>query len=171
MSQPYVGALALVGFNFAPVGWQICDGSLLSIAENLTLYQLIGTTYGGDGQNTFAVPDLRGRVPIHQGQLPGGGNYGIGQLAGVEQVTLTQQQMPGHTHTLLCSANPQNSSAPGGAYLAATAGNKYSSGTPAAAMASTMVGNDGGGQPHDNRQPYLTLNWIISLYGIFPSQG
>jgi microcystin-dependent protein len=169
LSQPYVGQIIACGFNFAPAGWAICDGSLLPISEYETLFNLIGTTYGGDGQSTFAVPDLRGRVPIHNGQSPNGGSYIIGQSGGVETVTLNTNQMPRHSHPVRCSANPQNSADAGGSVLASTAGNQYSSNAPAVAMG-PMVGSGGGSQPHDNMQPYLVVNWVISLFGIFPSQ-
>src|SRR5258706_11019874 len=166
----YVGELRLVGFSFAPVGWQNCDGSILSISENDTLFALIGTTYGGDGQSTFALPDLRGRAPIHMGQGPGLSNPTIGQTGGAESVTITLNQYPAHTHPLMASSNAGSSNNAAGAVL----GNGqpiYSSAAPSVLLNAVIDGGSGGGsQPHDNLQPYLTLNWIISLFGIFPSQ-
>jgi microcystin-dependent protein len=141
----------------------------MAISENETLFNLIGTTYGGDGQSTFGLPDLRGRVPVHQGTGPTGSAYNQGQIGGVESVTLTLNQMPAHSHQVRCSASPQNSADAGGSVLAATAGSQYSSNTPAVAMG-PMVGSSGGSQPHSNMQPYLVMNWVISLFGIFPSQ-
>jgi microcystin-dependent protein len=170
MSQPYVGQLLCVGFNFAPVGWMICAGQLVPISENETLFNLIGTTYGGDGQSTFALPDLRGRTPIHQGTSTTGVTYVIGQSAGVETVTLTSQQIPIHTHTPQASANNGNANSPVNNVLAAGQ-NIYANATPATPMNATMLLPAGGNQPHDNLQPYNTLNWIISMFGVFPSQG
>jgi microcystin-dependent protein len=171
MSQPYVGEVRAVGFNFAPVGWASCNGSLLAISENTTLYQLIGTIYGGDGQNTFALPNLQSRIPIHQGQGLGLSQYVIGQTAGLEQVTILSGQYPSHSHTLAASSGGGGSNSPAG-NLPASLTNAYKNGNPGAAMNSGMLGAYGGGsQPHDNRQPYLAINWIISLYGIYPSQS
>jgi len=168
MSQPYVGEVRLVGFNFAPVGWALCNGATIAISENPTLFNLIGTTYGGNGQTTFNLPNLQGRTPIHQGSN-GVNTYAIGQTGGVETVTLNINQYPLHNHALMGSSNngtlnsPTNNAAGGLAVYAAV--------TPAIAMNSNMVGMSGGGsQPHDNMQPYQVLNWIISLFGVFPSQ-
>ncbi|MCC6391504.1 MAG: phage tail protein [Bryobacterales bacterium] len=172
MSQPYVGQLLLVPYNFAPVGWMFCQGQLLSISENETLFQLIGTTFGGDGQSTFALPDLRGRTAIGTGQGAGAGNYVLGQTQGVEQVTLTSNQIPTHTHVVVASGSVNNSSLPNGAILAATSGAQaYASAGTAGNLAPGSLSPVGGSQPHDNLQPYLTLNWIISLFGIFPTQS
>jgi len=170
MSTSYVGEVRLVGFNFAPVGWAICAGQLVSISENSTLFNLIGTTYGGDGQSTFALPNLQGRIPIHQGSS-GASNYVIGQTGGLETVTLTTSQYPVHNHILLGSSNsggvnnPANQTVGSGLKV-------YLNENPTTAMNTSMVGLSGGGnQPHDNLQSYQVLNWIISLYGIYPSQG
>ena len=172
MSQPYVGEVRLVGFTFAPVGWALCNGQLLPISQYETLYNLIGTTYGGDGVNTFALPDLRGRVPVHQGTLAGEALV-LGTVAGSEQVTITQSTYPAHSHSITEStvkpssttANPQGGSVIGGLNL-------YTNAAPGTAMQSQMIGTaTGGSQPHENRQPFLALNWIISLFGIFPSQS
>lgn len=171
MSQPYVGEIRLVGFRFAPVGWALCDGSLLSIAENEVLFVLIGTTYGGDGVNTFAVPDLRGRVPVHQGASPGQGTYVLGQGGGVERVALTTAQMPSHTHALAASSAAASPAAFRSSVLASsTTASYYGNGTPATAMAASALAPAGGNLPHENMAPTLTVNFIISLFGIFPQQ-
>jgi len=166
MSTPYVGEIRLVGFNFAPVNSVLCQGQLLSIAEYDTLFTLLGTTYGGDGQTTFGVPDLQGRAAIHQGS-----SYVIGTKSGVENVTLTTQQIPQHTHPIAAQGGTGNTTAPGGAFFAGSAEDQYASG--AAATSGTMLPNfpTVGSQPHDNLMPYLCLNYIISLFGIFPSQS
>ena len=168
MAQPYVGELRLFAGNFAPAGWMFCDGQLLPIAENETLFNLIGTTYGGDGQNTFALPDLRGRVPVHQGN-----GFTLAQTGGTETVTLTTAQLPPHSHALRASSAVGTNSAPGNALLAATgAVNSYGSGTPDQPMtADALSPLAGGSQPHDNMAPYLTVSYIISLFGVFPSQN
>ena len=165
MAQPYVGEIRMFAGNFAPSGWMFCEGQLLPISENETLYQLIGTTYGGDGQSTFALPDLRGRLPIHQGN-----GFALSNTGGAEQVTLTIQQIPVHTHALLATTAIGTSPNPSGNILAA-AGNidlyrQTAANTP---MASSAVGPVGGSQPHTNFQPYLCVDFIISLFGIFPS--
>ena len=165
MGTPYIGEIRIFAGNFAPVGWLFCQGQLLAISENDALFNLIGTTYGGDGQNTFALPNLASRIPYHAG--PG---YTLGQAAGVETVTLTQQQIPGHNHLPTANAPNANQPSPAGnvwgastltAYTATQAANTTMS--PAALMPS------GGSQPHDNMPPYLCLNFIISLYGIYPT--
>jgi microcystin-dependent protein len=170
---PYVGQIICVGFNFAPAGWAFCDGSLLPISQYDVLFNLIGTTFGGDGQTTFALPDLRGRTPIGTGQGGGLSNYTLGQRGGVEQVTLTTQQYPTHTHPLVATANGGNANAPAGSYLAAGQ-SVYTPNTPQAAdalNASTVSTAPGSNQPHSNLQPYLTCNWVISLFGVYPSQS
>lgn len=170
MAQPYVGEIRLFAGNFAPSGWLFCNGSLLPISENETLFQLIGTTYGGDGQETFALPDLRGRVPIHQGSGPSGTTYPLAQAAGVEEVTLTVNQIPVHSHALLASSAIAAESGPAGNLVAqSAAADLYLAGTPAVNLAPNVVGPTGGSQPHTNFQPYACLNFIISLFGIFPS--
>ena len=151
--------------NFAPVGWQFCEGQLLPISENETLFQLIGTTYGGDGESTFALPDLRGRIPIHNGN-----GFILAETGGAEEITLTVQQIPAHAHPLLCSTGGASEASPQNALLAEQlAVSAYQSANPTAAMAPTSVGPTGGSQPHTNFQPYLCVNFIISLFGIFPS--
>ena len=186
MGQPYVGEIILVGFRFAPVGWALCDGSLLPISENEVLFQLIGTTYGGDGQSTFALPDLRGRIPIGTGQGPSLQNYALAQTGGSEAITLTLQQLPSHSHavdtsgltaSLKCKAGPGNQRTPVGnvhAIEAAGATMPYSSAPANATMTAEPVvisgmAEAGGIGSHDNMQPHLTLNYCISLFGVFPS--
>jgi microcystin-dependent protein len=157
----------LVGFNFAPVDWAPCDGRLVSISENSVLFNLIGTTYGGDGQSTFALPDLRSRVTIHQGS-----GYVMGQLAGVEQVTLNTTQLPSHNHGLTCNGQAANGNNPANSVFAATGQNKlYTDQVPATGLNGGMISQVGANQPHSNIQPFLACNWIISLFGIFPQQG
>ena len=165
MAQPYVGELRLFAGNFAPAGWEPCDGRLLSIAENGTLFQLIGTTYGGDGQSTFALPDLRGRVPVHQGN-----GFVLAEQFGVEQVSLTVQQVPAHTHALVATGQPATTSSPVGATFAQAEDPLFAPSPPMTTTTPLLnTLGAGGNQPHDNRQPYLGLNFIISLFGIFPS--
>lgn len=171
MSVGFVGEIRMFGFGFTPVGWQACDGSLLPIAQNEALFALIGTTYGGDGQLTFAVPDLRGRVPIHQGQGPGLSNYSLGQRAGTETVTLTQDQMPPHTHAMPVSTAAATSPSPANAVPAADSADPVYAGTSSTSMAPNAVGLAGGGQPHDNCMPTLTVQIAIALDGVFPSQA
>jgi microcystin-dependent protein len=172
MSDPYIGEIRLFGGSFEPAGWAFCDGRLLPIAENDVLFNLIGTTYGGDGQETFALPDLRGRVPIHYGQGPGlSNNYVLAELGGVESVTLTTQQIPIHNHPV-GAANGATGTTPAGAVPAAvTAGARYYSGTPSATAPMTPSGVSGGNQPHENMAPFLCVSFIICLFGgTFPSQ-
>ncbi len=175
MSNPYVGEIRMFGGNFAPSGWSFCNGQLLDISTNQVLFALIGTTYGGDGVNTFAVPDLRGRLPIHQGQGPGLSNYVIGQLSGTENVTLLSTQLPQHNHALQVSNNLVSDSVPGSTMLPGqlTSGELYD--TPPAAPNLTMnpssLGLIGGNQPHSNIQPYLSVSFIISMFGVFPSRN
>lgn len=170
MSSPYVGELRLVGFNFAPVNWSSCNGQLIAISQNETLYNLIGTTYGGDGQATFALPNLQSRTAIHQGTPLGGPTYVIGQLAGEEYVTLTTQQMPSHNHAFYASSNDSQQSNAVSNNVLSGGVEIYANKNPTANMAATMLAFSGGNQPHNNLQPYLALNWIISLYGIYPTQ-
>lgn len=170
MAQPYVGEIRIFAGNFPPVGWEFCSGQLLPISENDVLFNLIGTTYGGDGQETFGLPDLRGRLPLHQG-TGAGVTYVIGETGGVEEVTLSPNQMPSHTHPELVSTTVGNLPGPANAVPAeASTGSLYQSANPTVAMSSSMIGVAGGSQPHSNFQPYLCVNYIISLFGIFPSQ-
>jgi microcystin-dependent protein len=154
----------MFGGNFAPVGWAFCDGSTLSIAQFDTLFNLIGTTYGGDGQNTFQLPDLRGRVPIHQGS-----GFVIGQLAGLESVTLTTNQIPAHSHVPLASAAADSTNPANGVWGVAAQARPYAAGPNTGPMDPGAVGNTGGNQPHDNMMPFLAVSFIIALEGIFPS--
>lgn len=170
-SQPYIGNIIMFGGTFAPVNWAVCDGSTMSIAQNETLFQLIGTTYGGDGVNTFNLPDLRGRLPIHAGNFHGN-NYVQGQLAGTETVTLTTSQMPSHTHAPFASKGGAPATNPSGAGLSAGGVTMYNRALDApVALAPQAVAVAGGSQPHNNLQPYLCVTFCIALFGIFPSQG
>ena len=168
MSSPYVGEIRMFGGNFPPNGWMLCQGQILAIAENEVLFNLIGTTYGGDGQSTFALPNLSGRIPVHAG-TGGGGTYVIGQLAGTETVTLTTQQIPNHSHVPQANTAGNQASAANGLYGGGVAA--FAAGAPTLPMNPTMIQNAGGNQPHDNMMPYLCVTFIISLFGIFPTQG
>jgi microcystin-dependent protein len=167
MAQPYIGEIRMFAGNFAPAGWMFCAGQTLPISENETLFQLIGTTYGGDGQSTFVLPDLRGRIPVHQGN-----GFMLAETGGVEEVTLTSGQIPSHTHQPLASNVPATATSPVNAVLgAATVAtiSPYGSDNPSISLAPQSVTPAGGSQPHSNMQPYLCVNFIISLFGIFPS--
>ena len=170
MSQPYVGEIRIFAGNFAPAGWMFCSGQLLPISEYETLFNLIGTTYGGDGQSTFQLPDLQGRLPIHQGTFSGT-TYQLAQTGGVESVTLTVSQIPSHTHPLLAAQVTGTQVSPAGNVLANSFNvTPYINDVPTGSMAANAISTDGGSQPHTNFQPYLCVNFIISLFGIFPSQ-
>ncbi len=174
MSTPYVGEIRMFGFSRTPNGWQACDGSLLAIANYDVLFALIGTTYGGDGQTTFAVPDLRGRTPLHQGQGAGLSNYIIGQAAGSETVTISSPQMPAHNHTASATTAASTSLTPGTTFLPGTVSGDtfYASditGATAIPMSPTTTTN--GSQPHDNTMPTLTVQYCIAYQGIFPQQN
>jgi microcystin-dependent protein len=167
MAQPYVGEIRIFAGNFAPAGWMFCEGQLLPISENETLFQLIGTTYGGDGESTFSLPDLRGRVPIHQGN-----NFTLAQNGGVEEVTLTTQQLPVHSHPLVATLNQGTQNQPADMLLAQSPTQNafpYGTDVPPSQLAANVVTSVGASQPHTNFQPYLCLNFIISLFGIFPT--
>jgi microcystin-dependent protein len=159
--------------SFAPAGWAMCQGQLMPISQNETLFNLIGTTYGGDGQSTFALPDLQGRVPMHQGQGPGiSQTYTIGEKAGVESVTLSTQQIPVHNHAFLVNSAIGTQTSPTNNFMAAPlSGKAYIAGTPDKNMAANLAAPVGGSQPHENMQPYLCITYIISLFGVFPQQG
>jgi microcystin-dependent protein len=160
----------MFGGNFAPAGWMFCSGQLLPISENETLFQLIGTTYGGDGQSTFALPDLRGRVPVHQGANVGT-TYALAEQGGVEQVTLTVNQIPTHTHPLVAVNATGSQTSPAGALPAQSFNvTPYINDAPTGNFNAAAVGPVGGSQPHDNHMPYLCIEFIISLFGLFPSQ-
>lgn len=190
MSQPFVGEIRLFGFNFAPNGWAFCNGQLLAISQNTALFSLLGTFYGGDGQSTFALPNLQSRVPIGQGTGPGLTLRNLADTGGVESVTLAASNLPVHTHAIdlpansasvACKSGAGNTQSPLGNVLAGEAAGvtmPYSSQAPDASMGAGLVpnvtpqsGSTGGSQPHFNVQPYLTLNYCISLFGIFPSQA
>jgi microcystin-dependent protein len=179
MAQPYIGEIRMFGGNFPPVGWAMCDGQLMAIAEYDTLYTLVGTTYGGDGQTTFGIPDLRGRVPSHQGSK-NGQTYVIGQLTGTETVTLNNNQLPVHTHPLFAASTPGTVGVPTTQTMISDQGPAgtiifgyapYNAANEQVALTAASTTPAGGNQPHDNMQPYLGINFIISLYGIFPSQS
>ena len=165
MAQPYVGEIRMFAGNFAPAGWMFCEGQLLPISENETLFNLIGTTYGGDGQSTFALPDLRGRLPLHQGN-----GFVLAETGGAEEITLTVNQISAHSHPLLASSNLGNAISPSNNLTANSQGAiPYIEDAPTANMNPGAIGAVGGSQPHTNFQPYLCIDFIISLFGIFPS--
>lgn len=165
MAQPYVGEIRMFAGNFAPAGWMFCEGQLIPISENETLFQLIGTTYGGDGQSTFALPDLRGRLPIHQGS-----GFILAETGGVEEITLTVSQIPAHTHPLIASISVAQDTNPQNKMLGQSSGPLiYIQDSPDANLSPQAITSVGGSQPHTNFQPYLCVDFIISLFGIFPS--
>jgi len=166
MSQPYVGEIRMFAGNFAPAGWAFCNGALMAIADNDVLFTLIGTTYGGDGQTTFALPNLQSRIPVHQG--PG---FALAQTGGVESVTLTTSQIPAHSHAPSCFSAAGNQASPtGGVWASTSPATQYSTQAPSVLMAAGACSPNGGSQPHDNMVPFLVINFIISLFGVFPSQ-
>lgn len=167
---PYIGEIRMFGGNFAPNGWLFCEGQFLPISENEALFQLIGTMYGGDGESTFALPDLRSRVPIHFGQGFGRTNRIISENGGGESVTLTAQQIPAHSHPMLASSQTATTEFPTNAVLAGSpAVDSFGSPVGLLALASSTVSAAGGSQPHENMMPFLAINFIISLFGVFPS--
>jgi microcystin-dependent protein len=174
MGQPYVGEIRMFAGNFAPNGWMFCEGQTLPISENDVLFQLIGTTYGGDGEETFNLPNLASRVPIHMGTGPDGTTYQIGEMAGTEQETLSVQQIPSHNHPAQATNSQGVSQNPSGAVLATAATAQPNTilygNDSVVAMNASSIGPAGGSQPHENTQPFLCINFIISLFGIFPSQ-
>lgn len=179
MATPYIGEIRMFAGNFPPNGWAFCDGALQPISENEALFALIGTTYGGDGQSTFALPDLRGRVPVHQG-TQAGNNYVIGQLGGSETVTLNNNQIPAHNHLVgastampVQSLNPTPITGVPGTMVPASPAKPRLYAAPGAnvAMAPNAVQPSGGNQPHENMAPFLAINFIIALFGVFPSQS
>lgn len=167
MSEPFLAEIRIVGFNFAPRGWALCDGQLLPINQNQALFSLLGTTYGGDGRTTFQLPDLRGRTPVH----PGANGVVLGQPAGEETHTLNANQIPTHTHTLRASSQDGNQPVAAGAVLAASPVALYSGPDNLVALRAGTVANAGGNQAHDNMQPWLALNFCIALQGLFPSRN
>ncbi len=171
MGTPFIGEIRMFGGNFAPRGFAFCHGQLLAISQNDVLFSLIGTTYGGDGQSTFALPDLRGRIPVHAGQGPGLSSYVLGQSAGSETVTLTQGQFPAHTHAAQAQSAAGNQPAPGGGIWAASGLNQFSANPPSAGMSPAAIGPAGGSLPHDNMMPFQVVSFIIALEGIYPAQN
>lgn len=172
MAQPYVGEIRMFAGNFPPVGWMFCDGNTMPISENETLFQLLGTTYGGDGQETFNLPNIQSRIPIHMGTASSGTTYQLAEAAGVETVTLTLNQTPTHTHPLVATNDSGSQANAGNAVLAAQSPvsiYRPNATPPNAAMNASSVSPTGGSQPHENMQPFLCINFIISLFGIFPS--
>lgn len=164
MSDPFLGEVKTTSFTFAPKGWALCNGQLLSIAANQALFSILGTQYGGNGQTTFALPNLQGRLPLHMGN-----GYAVGVAGGEESHTLTVNELPAHTHQA-ASASAATSGSPNGAVWAPTGPAVYAS-TPSTTMAPSTVGNTGGSQPHENRAPFLVVNFIIAVQGVFPSRG
>jgi microcystin-dependent protein len=168
MAQPYVGEIRMFAGNFAPAGWMFCEGQLLPISENETLFNLIGTTYGGDGQSTFGLPDLRGRLPMHQGN-----GFILAETGGAEQITLTTAQIPAHSHAFVASTNIADQISPSNSLLGQLTGGGllYFAVAGASPLAAQSMLSAGGSQPHNNFQPYLCVDFIISLFGIFPTQS
>jgi len=176
MGQPYIGEIRMFGGNFAPAGWAMCSGQLMPISENDALFTLIGTTYGGDGQSTFGMPDLQGRVPVHAGQGPNiSNNYQLGEKAGVESVTLSTNQIPQHNHAVLATDSQQQLSPQNAAFATITSSQAgvlgYNPADPSTSLVPAMIQGTGGSQPHDNFQPTLCITYIISLFGVFPTQN
>ena len=168
---PYVGEIRMFAGNFAPNGWMFCEGQTMPIAENEVLFQLIGTTYGGDGEETFNLPNLASRVPIHMGTGPDGVTYQIGEMAGTEQETLTTNQIPNHTHPLIASTAIGTANTCSGNLTSQSVSIKmYIAESPTANANANAISPVGGSQPHENCQPFLCINYIISLFGVFPSQ-
>ncbi|HEX5732896.1 MAG TPA: tail fiber protein [Blastocatellia bacterium] len=169
MSEPFLGMIAIYGFNFAPRGWAMCNGQILPIAQNTALFSLLGTTYGGNGQTTFALPNLQSRWPLHFGQGPGLSSYDLGQAAGSETETLTINNLPAHNHMVEASEQDGTSGKPGNGFLAQ--GNQYTGASDGTLMNPAMIKPTGGSQPFSIIQPYLALNFCIALEGIFPSRN
>ncbi|MFC1997299.1 phage tail protein [Chloroflexota bacterium] len=172
MSEPFLAEIRIVGFNFAPRGWAFCDGQILPINQNQSLYSLLGTTYGGDGRTSFALPDLRGRVPIHVGRYNGGDFHQLGSKSGEETHTIIAAEMPQHKHGYQASGVDGNSNIPGSHILAREVSQPYRQDRPSSLqMLSGSVMNTGGGQAHENMQPFIALNFCIALRGLFPSRN
>lgn len=171
MSEPFIGEIRMVGFNFAPQGWALCNGQLLPISSNTALFSLLGTTYGGDGRVTFALPNLQSRAPIHQGTGAGLSPRTMGEMGGEENVTLTISQIPAHGHTVACNNEGATTGRPGGAVPGPSATSIYAPSSDGSTMSQQMIGPTGGSQPHDNMSPYLCINFVIALEGIYPSRS
>ncbi len=166
MATPYIGEIRMFAGTFAPVDWALCNGQIIPIDQNQALFTLIGTTYGGDGVNTFALPNLQSRIPVHQGA-----GFVLAQMAGQEQVTLTGQQVPMHSHSAKASNTTGNQGNPVGSVWAQSSLNQYSNASPSVTMSPAAIGNSPGALPHDNMMPYLVVNFIIALFGVYPSQN
>ena len=172
MSEPFIGEIRMVGFNFAPVNWALCNGAIQAISQNETLFTLIGTTYGGNGETTFSLPNLQGCVPVHQGTSPiSGVSYVMGEYTGAENVTVTIQQMPQHTHAVPCAAsgnvnNPANAVFAGDSTVAL-----YANADGSTQLSNSFLSTTGQSLPHNNMMPYQVINFIIALFGVFPSQS
>lgn len=174
MADPFIGEIKMVGFNFAPQGWAFCAGSLMPIAQNTALFSLLGTQFGGDGRTTFALPDLQGRVPIAMGQGPGLSPHVMGEEGGSESVNLLQTQIPQHSHLLGASSAAGNTRSPGNAVLAKEAAGQtavYTNAAPDTSLSPASIGPAGGSQPHENMPPYLVINFVIALFGIYPARS
>ncbi|MEA2002924.1 MAG: tail fiber protein [Actinomycetota bacterium] len=171
MSEPFLAEIAIFGFNFAPRGWAQCDGQILPINQNQSLYSLLGTTYGGDGRTSFALPDLRGRAPIHVGQSAGGTSHSLGQVTGQESVALTEAQIPQHTHQTMGSSTEGDVPVPGGNVLAESPAQMYGDAQNLTPLRTGTLATSGSGSPHNNMQPYQALNFCIALQGLFPSRN
>lgn len=172
MAQPYIGEIRMFAGSFAPAGWAFCDGQLMPISENDALFALIGTTYGGDGQETFALPNLQSRIPIHAGSGPGGITRQLAEMGGTESVTLTTQQIPVHNHPFLASTATGTQNSPAGEVLASGSSVLiYRPQAPSQPLAVQTISPTGGSQPHDNMVPFLCISFIISLFGLFPQQN
>jgi microcystin-dependent protein len=171
--EPFIGEIIIFAGNFAPRNWAFCEGQLLAISSHQSLFSILGTTYGGDGRTTFGLPDLRGRVAIQQGQGPGLSNHALGAKGGVENVTLQTSQIPSHNHTINAVIAAGNQNSPTDHLLADSSAfdKEYSDANPDTTMKSSMVGNTGGSQSHTNMQPYLAINYIIALEGVYPSRN
>lgn len=170
MAEPFIGEIRMVGFNFAPRGWAFCNGQTLSIVQNQALFSILGTTYGGNGQTTFALPNLQSRIPVHMGQAAGLSSYVEGQVGGQESHTLLTTEMPAHSHPVSANSSGVSQASPVGGFW----GNSQQSNYALAAdstMAATAVALNSGGQPHENRQPYLAIAFVIALVGIFPTRS
>jgi microcystin-dependent protein len=172
MAQPFIGEIRMFAGNFAPAGWSFCDGQLMPISQNDAMFVLIGTTYGGDGESTFALPNLQSRIPLHMGNGPDGVTYQLAEASGVESVTLSTQQIPSHSHTLIGTTNPANETSPSGHIFGISAQVEYGTTGLSAdtAMNASAITPVGGSQPHENCMPFLCINYIISLFGLFPQQ-
>jgi microcystin-dependent protein len=169
MAEPFLAEIRIIGFNFAPRGWAFCDGQILPINQNQSLFSMLGTIYCGDGRTSFALPDLRSRVPIHKGSS-NGTSHNLGTKGGAETITLDEAEMPQHTHTIQASADASDNQTPTDLVLAKS-GQIYNNSTNLVDMVSGTMANNGGGQAHDNMQPYLAINFCIALQGLFPSRN